>query len=317
MPTPSAIQLVPATPADYPAVTQLCAYYLYDLSEFTGWACPEDGQFRGCDAMFSAWASGTNYPYLLRVDGELAGFAAVGIDVATREFYLQEFFILRKFRRQGIGTAVVAKLLAQFSDAWRIDWLAANHPAGAFWPTAIERYTGEAPREETHDSPWGSMRALHFAIGVPRDFAFFPLGPLTDGELTLKSSQNIAAVPARNWLPIYDFTMQVNGETAGAINLRVGNTFSIVMYGGHIGYGVEMAFRGHHYAERACRLLLPLATAHGLTTLWITTAPDNISSRRTCERLGAWFVETVPLPEDDEQYQGRDRERCRYRLDLA
>jgi tagatose 1,6-diphosphate aldolase len=148
------------------------------------------------------------------------------------------------------------------------------------------------------------------------DFEFIDPGPLADGELELALVETKPGDPARQWLPNYVFEMRVAGHKAGGINLRIGYTHNIVMYGGHIGYGVEPEFRGHHYAERACRLILPLAKAHGLDTIWITCNPDNIASRRTMERLGAELVEIVPLPEDNDQYARGDREKCRYRLDL-
>ena len=148
------------------------------------------------------------------------------------------------------------------------------------------------------------------------DFEFLDPGLLNDGELELVVIETTPGDPSREWLPVYLFEMRVGGYKAGALNLRIGNTRGIVMYGGHIGYSVEPEHRGYHYAERACRLVLPLVKAHGLRTIWITCNPDNIPSCRTCERLGAELVEIVPLPEDNDQYRRGDREKCRYRLDL-
>jgi tagatose 1,6-diphosphate aldolase len=88
------------------------------------------------------------------------------------------------------------------------------------------------------------------------------------------------------------------------------------MYGGHLAYGVHTDFRGHHYASRACRLLLPLAKRHGMSELWITCNPDNLASRRTCELAGGIFIEIVGLPEDIDMYQEGERQKCRYRIDL-
>jgi tagatose 1,6-diphosphate aldolase len=102
----------------------------------------------------------------------------------------------------------------------------------------------------------------------------------------------------------------------GTINLRVGRSPDLEMYLGHIGYHVYPPARGRHYAERACRLLFPLARAHGLSNLWITCNPDNIGSRRTCERLGGVLVDTVPLPPGHLLYQRGERVKCRYRIDL-
>jgi tagatose 1,6-diphosphate aldolase len=105
-------------------------------------------------------------------------------------------------------------------------------------------------------------------------------------------------------------------RVAGGISLRAQTTRAIEMYYGHVGYRVYPFARGHHYAERACRLLLPLARQHGIQPLWITCNPDNFASRRTCERLGAALVEIVPVPPRDPLYLRGDHEKCRYRLDL-
>jgi tagatose 1,6-diphosphate aldolase len=105
-------------------------------------------------------------------------------------------------------------------------------------------------------------------------------------------------------------------EIAGTISLRIGNTADLELYAGHVGYGVYPPARGHHYAERACRLLLPIARAHGLRRLWITCNPDNYASRRTCERLGARFADVVAVPASHPLFQRGDKEKCRYWIDL-
>jgi predicted acetyltransferase len=102
----------------------------------------------------------------------------------------------------------------------------------------------------------------------------------------------------------------------GSISLRIGHSVNLDWYLGHIGYHVMPSARGHHYAERASRLLLPVARAHGHQHLWITCNPDNIASRRTCEGLGAVYVDTVLLPRENPLYKQGEREKCRYRLAL-
>ncbi len=145
--------------------------------------------------------------------------------------------------------------------------------------------------------------------------------------------------PARNIAPGYTFWMRLRPidapniptpgrlltlfarrtfevAMAGSISLRIGQSPNLDRYLGHIGYHVFPPARGHHFAERAARLLLPLARAHGQQTLWITCNPDNAASRRTCERLSASYVDVVPVPRENALYSQGDREKCRYRLDL-
>lgn len=147
-------------------------------------------------------------------------------------------------------------------------------------------------------------------------FQFLDPGPLRDRELVLMCVKHVPADPERGLVPYYMFDMRVRYQTVGHINLRIGNTDHIVLHAGHIGYGVDPAHRGHHYAERAARLLFPLARQHGINPLWITCNPENIPSRRTCQRLGGEMVGIIDLPPDTEMYKRGERQKCRYRFDL-
>jgi tagatose 1,6-diphosphate aldolase len=131
---------------------------------------------------------------------------------------------------------------------------------------------------------------------------------------------------SRGWVPAYHFWMRVETpiqtsqgpavRIAGGMGLRIGANKEIELYSGNIGYHVYPPARGHHYAERACRLVLPLAKRHGLTHLWITTNPDNVASRRTCERLGAQLIDTVTVPKDHPFRSRGEAAKCRYLVRL-
>jgi tagatose 1,6-diphosphate aldolase len=113
-------------------------------------------------------------------------------------------------------------------------------------------------------------------------------------------------------LPQYDPPVSI----AGGCSFRVGHSRDIEMYFGHVGYHVYPAARGKHYAERAVRLLFPLARLHGMKTIWITTNPENIASRRTCEHLGAQLMDIVDVPPSNVLHQRGEVRKCRYRVDL-
>lgn len=74
----------------------------------------------------------------------------------------------------------------------------------------------------------------------------------------------------------------------GSCDLRIGHNENLY-YGGNIGYRVEEAYRGNHYAGKACLLLFELARKHDLQYLIITCNPDNAASRKTCEYAGENF----------------------------
>lgn len=145
-------------------------------------------------------------------------------------------------------------------------------------------------------------------------FRFYSPGVLVDNELSLR----LIETAVTDGVPAYWFAIRIDAiaEDVGTIRLRPQTTPHLEQIRGHIGYAVEPKHQGHHYAERAARLLLPLARRHGLNPVWITCPPENTASRRTCERLGAVLVEIVDIPPGDVAYQQGQRQKCRYRLDL-
>jgi tagatose 1,6-diphosphate aldolase len=163
-----------------------------------------------------------------------------------------------------------------------------------------------------------SAAALARAIAAPRPpFRFRKPGRLVDGDLELVLVARQPADPIRRYVPQYQFEMRRTGTTKrlGLVRLRIGSARRL-RYPGQIGYEVDEAFRGHRYAARSCRLLLPLARAHGLRAVWLTVDPENIPSQRTCAILGANYVDTVRIPKNHEMYRHGARYRRRYRLAL-
>lgn len=149
-------------------------------------------------------------------------------------------------------------------------------------------------------------------------FVWVDPGELKDGDLSLVLRERFPADPQKGYVPAYKFDMRRDGEPdrIGTIDLRIAESEEIRLYAGNVGYEVYPGFRGHRYAARACRLLFPLAEQHGIHELWITCNPDNHASARTCEILGAVFVDIVDLPESNEMYQRGERKKRRYRLGL-
>lgn len=148
-------------------------------------------------------------------------------------------------------------------------------------------------------------------------FKFLTPGKLVDDDLELKLKSTEDAIPVKNYVPVYHFEMvnKNTGEKMGQIDLRVGFNENI-KYGGNIGYTVDEKFRGHKYAARAVKLLLPFAKKHGLNEVFITCNPENAPSRRTIEIAGGQFVEVSDLPPDNDEYKLGHKQKSRYRLEI-
>lgn len=134
-----------ATAEDVPVLRRLMQLYLYDLGTIDGWDIGDDGLFGSAERIESFWSEGSRRTFMIRVDGVLAGFVMVreGARFAgpgTRE--LAEFFVMRKYRRRGVGTLAATTVFDMFPGRWEVDQLASNVEAQAFWRAVIGRYTG-------------------------------------------------------------------------------------------------------------------------------------------------------------------------------
>ncbi|HEX8521292.1 MAG TPA: GNAT family N-acetyltransferase [Tepidisphaeraceae bacterium] len=162
-----------------------------------------------------------------------------------------------------------------------------------------------------HVAPGGRQSADLSKGWVPAYHFWMRLDPplLTQGEVTpfAPGASDPSGTPSTS-PSAHPITM------AGGIGVRIGTTREIELYSGNIGYHVYPPARGHHYAERSVRLVLSLIKRHGLSHVWITTNPDNLASRRTCERLGATLVDTVTVPKNHPFRQRGETTKCRYLL---
>ncbi len=144
---------------------------------------------------------------------------------------------------------------------------------------------------------WETLKHIKHYNKMPAHFDnFIQVPELTDGTIYLVCTAKKPGIPEKKWVPAYEFAICKGGEKIGDVNLRIGYSDSLY-YGGQIGYNVDEAYRGNGYAAAACRLLAPVAKAHGMTNLLITNHHKNHASYRVCEKLGARHIELARLPE--------------------
>jgi len=136
-------------------VRNLFPLYIHDLSEFMRWDAPDDGLFVASDLLVQYWGREPQdsrfhwpddlrgFPFLIRADGKLAGFALIreiGKDPPSLD--VGEFFIMRKYRGGGVGKEVAHRVFDMFPGRWQVRELLENTPAQAFWRRIIDEYTG-------------------------------------------------------------------------------------------------------------------------------------------------------------------------------
>lgn len=152
------IELVEAGEADRPALENLAQLYAYDFSEILGVDADNDGRFDSIS--LGDWPNGPDFRcFLVRVGGHLAGFALVHKGSALTDdpdvTDVDEFFVMRKYRRRGVGTEVARRLFDMFPGRWEVREVAANVAAQAFWRRVIGDYAGGRYEERlVEDERW-------------------------------------------------------------------------------------------------------------------------------------------------------------------
>jgi predicted acetyltransferase len=154
------IDIVKATRQDTAVLRQLYELYCHDFSEYTQADVDETGMYTDDAFLNDYWREPKWSAFLVRVDRKLAGFAWVlktslftPDDVETQRLVqsgfreqdphvlIEEFFIMRKYRRRGIGEYVAHHLFDCFPGVWEVSEMIENTPAQAFWRKVIDRYS--------------------------------------------------------------------------------------------------------------------------------------------------------------------------------
>ena len=139
------VDVVEARPGEVPILRHLMQLYFYELFTIAGWDIGADGLYGTAQDSERFWTDGRHRSFLITVDGKLAGFVIVGDRCQfggpdTRQ--ISEFFVLRAYRRRGVGARAATRIFDMFPGKWEVIQLARNVEAQAFWRAVIGGYTG-------------------------------------------------------------------------------------------------------------------------------------------------------------------------------
>jgi len=113
-------------------IRNLLQLYLYDMTEFEDRDRPlnKSGEY-DYKYLDHYWLEKGRYPYLFFSEKEIAGFALVR--KVENHYSMAEFFVLRKFRRRGLGLRWATEILKKHGGEWKIHFLKTNEIAEKFW----------------------------------------------------------------------------------------------------------------------------------------------------------------------------------------
>ena len=139
------IELHTAQRDELETLENLMQFYMYDFSEWLPLKLGGHGFFH-IQPLQDYWRNPATRPFLIKVDGELAGFVTVddNTHLPGAQYNIGYLFVSRRFRGQGVATFVVSTLLSQLPGQWQIFHIDANPPARQFWARVIPGLTGDA-----------------------------------------------------------------------------------------------------------------------------------------------------------------------------
>ena len=141
-------------------LANLLELYAHDLSEYFDLPLQPSGRF-GYPPLPLYWREEGRFPFIVTVDQQIAGFVLVSrgsrINDAPQVWDVAEFFVMRGYRKRGVGAVAAAEVFRRFAGGWEVRVLESNMPALAFWRAAIHCFTrdcGEEPYVDAQQRPW-------------------------------------------------------------------------------------------------------------------------------------------------------------------
>jgi len=147
------LQITRAERPDHEPLRRMVELYMHDFSEFDGEDLDEHGLF-GYSSLDYYWHEPAHYAYIFRVNGRFAGFALVNDDVihSENQFWMAEFFVLRKYRKAGIGRAAAQYIFDAHPGRWEVGQRNVNASSTVFWRSVILAYTDGQLQEISLDN---------------------------------------------------------------------------------------------------------------------------------------------------------------------
>jgi predicted acetyltransferase len=148
---------------DYPALQQMLELYQYDLSDI--WAQDADAEARYGYKLERFKLDERYHAHVAMEGAQYAGFALVAPAAVTSKegSWMEQFFVLKRYRRTGIGRALALHSLESHPGPWEVGQMPSNVAAQTFWRKVIsERTRGEYVEVQVTEGWWqGQVQQFH------------------------------------------------------------------------------------------------------------------------------------------------------------
>ncbi|MFS0749403.1 GNAT family N-acetyltransferase [Oceanobacillus sp. 1P07AA] len=137
------VQLINATKDKEETLLNLFQFYIYDFSEFMEIDIEPNGRF--AEYPINDYLEKENYyTYFVSFNDSYIGFCIIQYNQNEGDkqyFSVKEFFIMKRYRRMGIGKFVANKVFNMHQGCWEVFQMKSNLPAQRFWSKVIRHFT--------------------------------------------------------------------------------------------------------------------------------------------------------------------------------
>ncbi|MBP7402067.1 MAG: GNAT family N-acetyltransferase [Clostridia bacterium] len=137
------IQVVPVTLDEKEILRNLYEKYAYEFSQYNGLDVNPLGLY-GFKYLDHYWTQAGCFPFFIKVDARLAGLILVNNypeDADETDYTMSEFFVMHKYRKQGVGRYAASFVFDRFKGCWQLKRHPKNLASVRFWDSVVTQYT--------------------------------------------------------------------------------------------------------------------------------------------------------------------------------
>ncbi|MBE1443174.1 GNAT family N-acetyltransferase [Paenibacillus sp. OAS669] len=159
------LQLLPVSYEEKSVLRHIMELYQYDMSEFEDNVDVNSHGLYDYKYIDNYWTEEGRFAFFVKVDGKMAGFALIRehepLADGTPCYSMAEFFIMRAYRKKGIGFRAAQQIFAHFQGKWSLSYLPRNTVSEKFWRKVI----GSCSQGERTETIFRGLPTFEFFTG--------------------------------------------------------------------------------------------------------------------------------------------------------
>lgn len=138
------VEVVKVSLDEKQTLNNLLKMYCYEWSQYNKFDVNDKGEYEFEYHLSNFWEKENHYPFFIKVNGKLGGFVLIDDEFQLHQnsdYAISEFFVMYKYRREGIGRHAAKVVFDMLHGKWEIVRHPHNIKSIKFWDSVVEKYT--------------------------------------------------------------------------------------------------------------------------------------------------------------------------------